>query len=97
MQTKIKSIWHWLTCKTQTIMISEAEERAADLNTFLTTSLNTELVVTILMGIQVIAATSSDNPDNMSEQDMLKVKQTTSIEITNIKIKNVKRWEAHGS
>jgi hypothetical protein len=78
-------------------MISEAEERAADLNTFLTTSLNTELVVTILMGIQVIAATSSDNPDNMSEQDMLKVKQTTSIEITNIKIKNVKRWEAHGS
>ena len=28
---------------------------------------------------------------------MLKVKQTTSIEITNIKIKNVKRWEAHGS
>jgi hypothetical protein len=50
-----------------------------------------------LMGIQVIAATSSDNPDNMSEQDMLKVKQTTSIEITNIKIKNVKRWEAHGS
>jgi len=51
MQRKIKQIWYWITRKSDTILISESDERAADLNTFLTTSLNTELVVTILKGI----------------------------------------------
>jgi len=74
LQRKIIQIWYWITKKSDTILISEADERAADLNTFLTTSLNTELVVAILKGIQVIAATSSDNNDNMTESDMMKVK-----------------------
>jgi hypothetical protein len=43
--------------------------------------LNTELVVTILKGITILAAGSSDSTDNMNESDMLKVKQTTKIEI----------------
>jgi hypothetical protein len=45
-----------------------------NLNTFLTTSLNTELVVSILKGVTILAASSSDNVDNMKENDMLKIK-----------------------
>ena len=67
--------------------------KEANLNTFLTTSLNTELVVTILKGITILAAGSSDSTDNMNESDMLKVKQTTKIEIDQIKIFNAKQWE----
>ena len=51
MQKKMIQIWYWITKKSDTLLISESDERAADLNTFLTTSLNTELVVTILKGI----------------------------------------------
>jgi hypothetical protein len=51
MQKKMVQIWYWITRKSDTLLISESDERAADLNTFLTTSLNTELVVTILKGI----------------------------------------------
>ena len=51
MQKKLMQIWYWITRKSDTLLISESDERAADLNTFLTTSLNTELVVTILKGI----------------------------------------------
>lgn len=61
-----------MTCrKSQTKKISQNE---ATLNTFLTTSLNTELVVTILKGITILAAGSSDSADNMAEGDMLKVR-----------------------
>ena len=51
MKKKMIQIWYWITRKSDTLLISESDERAADLNTFLTTSLNTELVVTILKGI----------------------------------------------
>jgi hypothetical protein len=63
------------------------------LNTFLTTSLNTELVVTILKGITILAAGSSDVTDNMRESEMLVVKQTTKIEIEKIRIMNATNWE----
>jgi hypothetical protein len=53
----------------------------ATINTFLTTSLNTELVVTILKGITVLAAGTSDNADNMAENDMLKIRQSAEIQI----------------
>lgn len=59
----------------------------------MTTSLNTELVVTILKGITILAASSSDSTDNMSEKDMLKIRQTTKIEIDSMKIYNAKLWE----
>jgi hypothetical protein len=55
--------------------------------------LNTELVVTILKGITILAASSSDSTDNMSEKDMLKIRQTTKIEIDSMKIYNAKLWE----
>jgi hypothetical protein len=64
-----------LTCKfkflTQKLEVAAKE---ASLNTFLATSLNTELVVTILKGITILAAGSSDNTDNMKEQEMLMVR-----------------------
>jgi hypothetical protein len=60
---------------------AEEEEEEASLNTFLATSLNTELVLCILKGITILAAGSSDNVDNMNEQDMLKIKQSATIEI----------------
>ena len=41
MQKKMIQIWYWITRKSDTLLISESDERAADLNTFLTTSLNT--------------------------------------------------------
>jgi hypothetical protein len=59
----------------------------------LTTSLNTELVVTILKGITILAAASSDSTDNMAESDLLIVKQSATIEIDQIKITNAKLWE----
>jgi hypothetical protein len=67
--------------------------KEANLNTFLATSLNTELVVTILKGITILAAGSSDITDNMNEQEMLMVQQIAKIKIDQIKIKNAKRWE----
>lgn len=71
----------------------EKKQKEANLNTFLTTSLNTELVVTILKGITILAASSSDSTDNMSESDMLKIRQTTKIEIDSMRIYNAKLWE----
>lgn len=55
--------------------------------------MNTELVVTILKGITILAAGSSDNTDNMTESDMLKIRQTATIEIDKIRIQNAKLWE----
>jgi len=46
------------------------------MNTFLKTSLNTELVITILKGILILAASSSDMIDNMEDSDMYRIKQT---------------------
>ena len=45
------------------------------MNTFLKTSLNTELVITILKGIVILAASSSDKIDHMNDADMYKIKQ----------------------
>ena len=51
------------------------------------------MVVTILKGITILAAGSSDVTDNMRESEMLVVKQTTKIEIEKIRILNAKNWE----
>ena len=44
------------------------------MNTFLATSLNTEIVVAILKGVTTLAAGSSDNVDHMNEKEMFLVK-----------------------
>jgi hypothetical protein len=43
------------------------------LNTFLKTSLNTELVITILKGILILAASSSDKIDHMKDRDLYQI------------------------
>lgn len=65
------------------------------LNTFLKTSLNTELVITILKGILILAASSSDKIDHMDDADMYRIKQTTTIELEKIKIKNASSYEVN--
>ena len=90
---KIKNFWQRITCRvTDKEKVSQAL-KAANINTFLTTSLNTELVVTILKGITILAAASSDNMDNLVESDMLKVKHSSNLVIEQIKIFNPKFWE----
>lgn len=64
-----------------------------NLNAFLATSLNTEMVVTILKGICIMAAGSSDIVDHISEQELFKVRQKTLIDVDSITIHNAKQWE----
>ena len=46
------------------------------------------MVISILKGITILAASSSDSVDNIADSDMLQVKQTVTIEIKSIKIKD---------
>ena len=62
------------------------------LNTFLKTSLNTELVISILKGILILAASSSDKNDHMDDNDMYQIKQTTTIVMQEMKISNANRF-----
>ena len=89
----LKNFCLWLTCRLPDKEKVDEALKAANLNTFLTTSLNTEMVVTILKGITILAAASSDSVDNMKESDMLKVRQSANIQISQIKILNPKYWE----
>ena len=57
------------------------------MNTFLKTSLNTELVLTILKGILILGASSSDMIDNMDDSVMYRITQTQTIELEKNKIK----------
>ena len=62
------------------------------LNTFLKTSLNTELVISILKGILILAASSSDKNDHMDDNDMYRIKQTTTIVMQEMKISNANHF-----
>ena len=48
-------------------------------NTFLKTSLNTELVITILKGILILAASSSDKVDHMNDADVYQIRQVQTV------------------
>ena len=91
LQQKTRNVFMRMTCRKH--RTNKIPINAATLNTFLTKSLNTELVVTILKGITVLAAGSSDSADNMNEGDMLKVRQSSTIEIDKIRIGNAQLWE----
>ena len=62
------------------------------MNTFLKTSLNTELVITILKGIVILAASSSDKIDHMADKDMYKISQTQTIGLQKIVIRNAREF-----
>ena len=72
------NMWYRATCRqSKMIKFDEFEKivEQSQTNTFLKTSLNTELVITILKGIVILAASSSDNIDHMDDEDMYRIKQ----------------------
>jgi len=67
---KIKNIWYQFTCRRhKRVGFVEFDQlvEQSQMNTFLKTSLNTELVITILKGILILAASSSDKIDHMDD------------------------------
>ncbi len=76
-RTKIINWWYHMTCQREKMVKFDEFEKLVEqsqMNTFLKTSLNTELVITILKGILIIGASSSDTIDYMDDQDMYKIK-----------------------
>lgn len=74
---KMRNIWYHLTCRrSKKTNFGEFEKlvEKSQMNTFLKTSLNTELVITILKGILILAASSSDKIDHMDDKDMYRIK-----------------------
>jgi len=72
---KTMNIWMHFTCRSHSIKEDISEElKKTNLNAFLRSTLSTELVISILKGITILAATSSDNVDNIADSDMLRVR-----------------------
>ena len=67
------SIFYTVTCQKRKAELIEKESEQ-NINAFLATSLNTEMVVAILKGICMLAAGSSDNVDHISEKELFKVR-----------------------
>jgi hypothetical protein len=82
LQQKTRNVFMRMTCRKH--RTNKIPINAATLNTFLTTSLNTELVVTILKGITVLAAGSSDSADNMMTTTFPMVMLTNMTTLTNM-------------
>jgi len=95
LRVKIYNIWMTMTCRQKKkVKFVEFEKivQKTKLNTFLKTSLNTELVITILKGILILAASSADKIDHMEDNDMYQIKQTQTIELQKIKISDAKEF-----
>ena len=62
-----------MTCRSNKINDNDFNStiKKSALNAFLKSSLNTELVISILKGITILAASSSDNVDHITDRDML--------------------------
>ena len=76
LRVKVYNLWMTLTCRQRKkVKFDEFEKlvQQTALNTFLKTSLNTELVITILKGIVILAASSSDKIDHMDDSDMYRI------------------------
>ena len=76
LRVKLYNVWMSLTCRqSKCVKFDEFEKlvQKTALNTFLKTSLNTELVITILKGITILAASSSDKIDHMNDSDMYRI------------------------
>ena len=76
LRIKFYNMWMTMTCRqSKRVKFDEFDKvvQQTALNTFLKTSLNTELVITILKGIVILAASSSDKIDHMEDSDMYKI------------------------
>ena len=94
-RVKVWNIWYQITCRRYKMVKFAAFEKLVEqsqMNTFLKTSLNTELVITILKGILILAASSSDKIDHMDDADMYRIRQTSTIELQKIKIKDASQY-----
>lgn len=83
-RAKMTNMWYHATCRRKKMIKYDEFEKMVEqsqMNTFLKTSLNTELVITILKGIVILAASSSDNIDHMDDADMYRIKQVQTVEL----------------
>ena len=73
---KCYHIWMSMTCRRKKINDNDFNItiKKTSLNAFLRSSLNTELVISILKGITILAASTSDSIDHIADSDMLQVK-----------------------
>ena len=77
LRVKLKDVWYVITCrshKRDRFNVFEKAVRRYQLNSFLKQSLTTELVLTILKGITILAASTSDNVDHMLAEEAYRVK-----------------------
>ena len=75
-RARLWNLWFHLTCRRYRMVKFDEFEKLVEksqLNTFLKTSLNTELVITILKGIVILGASSSDKIDHMDDSDMYRI------------------------
>lgn len=78
-RARLWNLWFHMTCRREKMIKFDEFDRMVEkskLNTFLKTSLNTELVITILKGIVILGASSSDKIDHMDDQDLYRIEQT---------------------
>ena len=89
---KVYHLWLSVTCqshKKKHFSHLDTIAAKAKLNAFLKTSLNTELVITILKGISVLAASASDNVDQLDLTDLYEIEQETTITLKRVKISHL--------
>ena len=90
---KVKYVWLGMSCQAHKKKEFHHFDRLVEkskLNAFLKTSLNTELVITILKGIQILAASASDNVDQLDINDLYEIEQETTIKLKKVKISHLK-------
>ena len=100
LRAKLYNFWMVVTCRQhKKIKFDEFDKlvKETQLNTFLKTSLNTELVITILKGIVILAASSSDKIDHMDDNDLYRIKQTQTIELDKVKISHATDYSLRAS
>jgi hypothetical protein len=86
---KFQEVLLYITCRRSKLKHMDwSDEQKLNINAILQSTLNTEVVISILKGITILAASSSDNADNITDSDMLQVEQTVTIKIKSIKIKD---------
>ena len=95
LRVKLKDVWYVMTFrshKRDRFNVFDKAVRRYQLNSFLKQSLTTELVLTILKGITILAASTSDNVDHMKADEAYKIKQTTTIELSEVKIAHAREF-----
>jgi len=83
-RAKLRNMWYRLTCRRYKMIKFDEFEKLVEqsqTNTFLKTSLNTELVITILKGIVIIAASSSDKVDHLDDSELGRIMQVQTVEL----------------